>query len=144
MERRLRISAHIPLQPPSRISAAKEKSCAKGLFDEKYNNNPKYSLIEGRLLPCLSFILSGLALCECNIGVASSVGVVKTKLGLVAHKLDRAVCLCDFLFLGHEVNWEIWIFRHNGKTRTFLRWFFVYQLISGSAKEAGDVGGIIT
>ena len=91
MERRLRISAHIPLQPPSRISA-------KGLFDEKYNNNPKYSLIEGRLLPCLSFILSGLALCECNIGVASSVGVVKTKLGLAAHKLDRAVCLCDFLF----------------------------------------------
>ena len=98
MERRLRISAHIPLQPPSRISAAKEKSCAKGLFDEKYNNNPKYSLIERRLLPCLSFILSGLALCECNIGVASSVGVVKTKLGLAAHKLDRAVCLCDFLF----------------------------------------------
>ena len=46
MEKRLRISAHIPLQPPSRISAAKEKSCAKGLFDEKYNNNPKYSLIE--------------------------------------------------------------------------------------------------
>ena len=97
MERRLRISAHIPLQPLSRISAAKEKS-VKGLFDEKYNNNPKHSLIEGRLLPCLSFILSGLALCECNIGVASSVGVVKTKLGLAAHKLDRAVCLCDFLF----------------------------------------------
>lgn len=46
MEKRLRISAHIPLQPLSRISAAKEKSCAKGLFDEKYNNNPKYSLIE--------------------------------------------------------------------------------------------------
>lgn len=86
MERRLRISAHIPLQPLSRISAAKEKSCAKGLFDEKYNNNPKYSLIEGRLLPCLSFILSGLALCECNIGVASSVGVVKTKLGLPLYK----------------------------------------------------------
>ena len=98
MERCLRISAHIPLQPPSRISAAKEKSCAKGLFDEKYNNNPKHSLIEGRLLPCLSFILSGLALCECNIGVASSVGVVKTKLRLAAHKLDRAVYLCDFLF----------------------------------------------
>lgn len=97
MERRLRISAHIPLQPLSRISAAKEKSCAKGLFDEKYNNNPKHSLIEGRLLPCFSF-LSGLALCECNIGVASSVGVVKTKLGLAAHKLDQAVCLCDFLF----------------------------------------------
>ncbi len=37
MERRLRISAHIPLQTLSRISAAKEKSCAKGLFDEKYN-----------------------------------------------------------------------------------------------------------
>lgn len=107
MERRLRISAHIPLQPPSRISAAKEKSCAKGLFDEKYNNNPKHSLIEGRLLPCLSFILSGLALCKCNIGVASSAGVVKTKLGLAAHKLDRAVCLCDFLFLGHDVNWDI-------------------------------------
>lgn len=44
------------------------------------------------------YILSGLALCKCNIGVASSVGVVKTKLGLAAHKLDRAVCLCDFLF----------------------------------------------
>lgn len=82
----------------NRVALQKEKSCAKGLFDEKYNNNPKYSLIEGRLLPCLSFILSGLALCECNIGVASSVGVVKTKLGLAAHKLDRTVCLCDFLF----------------------------------------------
>lgn len=46
MEKRLRILAHIPLQPLSRISTAKEKSCAKGLFDEKYNNNPKYSLIE--------------------------------------------------------------------------------------------------
>lgn len=75
-----------------------EYPCVKGLFDEKYNNNPKHSLIEGRLLPCLSFILSGLALCECNIGVASSVGVVKTKLRLAAHKLDRAVYLCDFLF----------------------------------------------
>ena len=107
MERRLRISAHIPLQPLSRISAAKEKSCAKGLFDEKYNNNPKYSLIEGRLLPCLSFILSGLALCECSIGAASSVGVVKTKLGLAAHKLDRSGLLVRFSFLGHEVNWEI-------------------------------------
>ena len=46
MEKRLRISAHIPLQPLSRTSAAKEKSCAKGLFDEKYNYNPEYSLIE--------------------------------------------------------------------------------------------------
>ena len=47
MERRLRISAHIPLQPLSRISAAKEKSCAKGLFDEKYNNNPKQRWTRG-------------------------------------------------------------------------------------------------
>ena len=99
MERRLRISAHIPLQPPSRISAAKEKSCAKGLFDEKYNNNPKHSLIERRLLPCLSFFVPGSALCEYSIGAASSVGVVKTKSGLAAHKLDRTVCLCAFLFL---------------------------------------------
>ena len=143
-EMRLCLSARIPLQPLSRISKAIKKRCAKGRFNEKYNNNLKYSSIERRLLPCLPFTVPGSALCECSIGAASSVGVVKTKLGLAAHKLDRAVCLCDFLFLGHEVNWEIWIFRHNGKTRTFLRWFFVYQLISGSAKEAGDVGGIIT
>ena len=98
MESRLRLSSCIPLQCLSRISNAIEKIAQKGLFDEEYNNNPKYSLIERRLLPCLSFILFGLALCECNIGVASSVGVVKTKLGLTAHKLDRAVCLCAFLF----------------------------------------------
>ena len=64
MERRLRISAHIPLQPLSRISAAKEKSCAKGLFDEKYNNNPKQELIcKGWFLPpntydCGSFVVN--------------------------------------------------------------------------------------
>ena len=58
MEKRLRISAHIPLQPLSRISTVKEKSCAKGLFDEKYNNNPKYSLIERRLPPCCIIIIA--------------------------------------------------------------------------------------
>ena len=104
MERRLRISAHIPLQPLSRISKAIKKRCAKGRFNEKYNNNLKYSSIERRLLPCLPFTVPGSALCECNIGVASSVGAVKTKLGLAAHKLDRAVCLCALLFSEHGVN----------------------------------------
>ena len=77
---------------------AGEYPCVKGLFDEKYNNNPKHSLIERRLLPCLSFFVPGSALCEYSIGAASSVGVVKTKSGLAAHKLDRTVCLCAFLF----------------------------------------------
>ena len=52
--------------------------------------------------------------------------------------------LVRFSFFAHEVSLEIERARHNGKTRTVLRVFFVYLLRSGSAKEAGDVGGIIT
>ena len=97
------LSARIAQQPLSRSSIAIEKGCAKGLFNEKYNNNPKDSLIERRLLPCLSFAVPGSALCEYSIGAAPSAGDAETKSGFEAHKLDRAVCLCAFLFSGHEV-----------------------------------------
>ena len=56
-------------------------------------------MIERRLLPCLSFAVPGSALCEYRIGAASAVGAVEAKSEFEAHKLDRTVCLCAFLFL---------------------------------------------